>query len=79
MRTLTKKPIEADLMIANPDRYAGKYAEAGADFVIVHVEASQNPRQTFKEIRGAGPVSASGLARPPRQPSTTWATSIWCW
>jgi ribulose-phosphate 3-epimerase len=30
MRTLTKKPIEADLMIANPDRYAGKYAEAGA-------------------------------------------------
>lgn len=54
MRRLTTKPLEADLMIANPDRYAGKYAEAGADYVIVHVEASQNPRRTFQEIRGAG-------------------------
>jgi ribulose-phosphate 3-epimerase len=41
-------------MIANPDRYAGKYAEAGADWVIIHVEASQNPRQAFKDIRAAG-------------------------
>jgi ribulose-phosphate 3-epimerase len=68
MRTLTKKPIEADLMIANPDRYAGKYAEAGADFVIVHVEASQNPRQTFKEIRGAG--GKPGLSLSPGTPAT---------
>ena len=54
MRRLAKRPLEADLMIANPDRYAGKYAEAGADWVIIHVEASQNPRQTFREIRAAG-------------------------
>jgi ribulose-phosphate 3-epimerase len=54
MRQLTKKPLEADLMIANPDRYAGKYAEAGADWVLIHVEASQDPRRTFKEIRDAG-------------------------
>ena len=54
MRRLTTRPLEADLMISNPDRYAAKYAEAGADYVIVHVEASAAPRQTFREIRGAG-------------------------
>jgi ribulose-phosphate 3-epimerase len=54
MRGLTKTPLEADLMISNPDRYAARYAEAGADYVIVHVEASAAPRQTFREIRDAG-------------------------
>jgi ribulose-phosphate 3-epimerase len=54
VRKVTKKPLEADLMISNPDRYAAKYAEAGADYVIIHVEASTDPRRTFKEIRAAG-------------------------
>jgi ribulose-phosphate 3-epimerase len=54
MRKLTKKPLEADLMISNPDRYGAKYAEAGADYVIIHVEASTDPRRTFREIRDAG-------------------------
>ncbi|MEM7021116.1 MAG: ribulose-phosphate 3-epimerase [Pseudomonadota bacterium] len=54
MRKLTKRPLEADLMIANPDRYAAKYAEAGADYVIIHVEVSESPRSTFQEIREAG-------------------------
>ncbi len=54
MRRLTTKPLEADLMISNPDRYAAKYAEAGADYVIVHVEASVTPRETFRQIRDAG-------------------------
>ena len=68
MRRLTKKPLEADLMIANPDRYAGKYADAGADFVIVHVEVSQDPRRTFKEIREAG--GKPGLSLSPGTPAT---------
>ncbi len=54
LRSLTRKPLEVDLMISNPDRYAAKYAEAGADFVIVHVEASTAPRQTFRQVRDAG-------------------------
>jgi ribulose-phosphate 3-epimerase len=54
MRKLTKRPLEADLMISNPDQYAAKYAEAGADYVIIHVEASADPRKTFQEIRAAG-------------------------
>lgn len=54
MRKLTKKPLEADLMIANPDSFAAKYAAAGADYVIIHVEASADPRRTFQAIRDAG-------------------------
>jgi ribulose-phosphate 3-epimerase len=67
MRRLTRKPLEADLMIDNPDRYAAKYAEAGADWVIVHVEASQNPRRTFDEIRAAG--GRPGISLSPGTPA----------
>ena len=68
IRRLTKKPLEADLMIANPDPFAGRYAEAGADYVIIHIEASQNPRRTFAEIRAAG--SKPGLSLSPGTPAT---------
>ncbi|MEM7197647.1 MAG: hypothetical protein AAF352_04685 [Pseudomonadota bacterium] len=54
MRKLTKRPIEADLMISNPDAFAPRYAAAGADYVIIHVEASADPRKTFHEIRKGG-------------------------
>ena len=54
MRRLTAKPLEADLMISNPDDHAADYAAAGADYVIIHVEASKSPRQTFRQIREAG-------------------------
>ncbi|MGH6904537.1 MAG: ribulose-phosphate 3-epimerase, partial [Geminicoccaceae bacterium] len=67
MRRLTKKPLEADLMIANPDRHAGRYAEAGADWVLIHVEASQDPRRTFKEIRDAG--GRPGISLSPGTPA----------
>jgi len=67
MRTLTRRPLEADLMIANPDRYAAKYAEAGADYVIIHVEASQNPRRTFQEVRDAG--GRPGISLSPGTPA----------
>ena len=67
MRRVTKKPLEADLMIANPDRYAGQYAEAGADYVIVHIEASQDPRRTFQEIRDAG--GRPGISLSPGTPA----------
>jgi ribulose-phosphate 3-epimerase len=49
LRSLTRKPLEAHLMSANPDRYAGEYAEAGADYVIVHVEANRNLPRMFAE------------------------------
>jgi ribulose-phosphate 3-epimerase len=67
MRKLTRRPIEADLMISNPDRYAAKYAEAGADYVIIHVEASEQPRRTFEAIRKAG--GKPGISLSPGTPA----------
>jgi ribulose-phosphate 3-epimerase len=67
MRRLTRKPLEADLMIANPDDYAAKYAEAGADWVIIHVEASRDPRRTFEQIRAAG--ARPGISLSPGTPA----------
>jgi ribulose-phosphate 3-epimerase len=67
MRKLTRRPIEADLMISNPDRYAAKYAEAGADYVIIHVEASEHPRRTFEAIRKAG--GKPGISLSPGTPA----------
>jgi ribulose-phosphate 3-epimerase len=68
MRRLTRKPLEADLMIANPDDYAAKYAEAGADWVIIHVEASRDPRRTFAQIRAAG--ARPGISLSPGTPAS---------
>jgi ribulose-phosphate 3-epimerase len=67
IRRLTKKPLEADLMIANPDPYAGRYAEAGADYVTIHVEATQNPRQAFKDVPSAG--GRPGISLSPSTPA----------
>ncbi|MEM7443888.1 MAG: ribulose-phosphate 3-epimerase [Pseudomonadota bacterium] len=67
MRRLTTKPLEADLMITNPDQCAAKFAEAGADFVIFHVEASARPRRVFREIREAG--GRPGISLSPGTPA----------
>jgi ribulose-phosphate 3-epimerase len=67
MRRLTKKPLEADLMIANPDRHAARYAEAGADWVLIHAEASRDPSRTLKEIRAAG--GRPGISLSPGTPA----------
>lgn len=62
LQRLTRSPIEADLMISNPDRQAAHYAEAGADFVIFHVEASADPKQTCRDIRNAGALPGISLS-----------------
>ncbi|HEX2927983.1 MAG TPA: ribulose-phosphate 3-epimerase, partial [Ruminiclostridium sp.] len=40
LRKYSKKPFDVHLMISNPDNYIEKFAEAGADIITVHAEAS---------------------------------------
>jgi ribulose-phosphate 3-epimerase len=47
-------PVDSHLMIANPDQEAVLYAEAGSSSVTFHLEASQNPLQTIKDLRSLG-------------------------
>src|ERR1700736_1873229 len=46
VRKLTRLPIEVHLMIQQPDRYARTFIEAGADMLIVHLEAYHTPKRT---------------------------------
>jgi len=51
-------PVDAHLMIMNPDEMAARYAEAGASSVTFHFEASINPIQTLQAIRASGARAA---------------------
>jgi len=47
-------PIDAHLMIEDPDRWAPMYAEAGASSVTFHIEAAANPIALARNLRAAG-------------------------
>lgn len=56
VRQSTNLPIEAHLMIVEPERYAEAFAHAGADIVTVHVEATPHLHRALSSIRDAGAV-----------------------
>jgi len=53
-RAATKLPLDVHLMIVEPERYIEAFAEAGADVISVHVEASTHLQRTLSEIRRLG-------------------------
>jgi ribulose-phosphate 3-epimerase len=56
VRRATALPIEAHLMIVEPERYAEAFAHAGADIVTVHTEATAHLNRVLSSIRDAGAV-----------------------
>ena len=54
-------PVDAHLMIADPDIQAIKYAEIGCASVTVHFESTVNVKGTLKSIRAAGARAALAL------------------
>ena len=55
IRPYTKLPIDAHLMIVNPEKYVERFAKAGADYITVHYEACKdNLREVLELIRGTG-------------------------
>jgi ribulose-phosphate 3-epimerase len=59
-------PADCHLMIADPDRWAPGYAEAGAGSVTFHVEAARKPLMVARDIRKAG--ARAGVAVKPGTP-----------
>ena len=57
----TDTPLDAHLMIQDPDRWAPGYVEAGATSVTFHVEAASAPVRLAREIRSAGGRAAMAL------------------
>jgi ribulose-phosphate 3-epimerase len=64
-------PLDCHLMIAEPDRWAPDYAEAGARNVTIHAEVARAPVRTLRAIRSAG--SRAGLAVNPGTPVEPYA------
>jgi len=69
IRPRTELPIDAHLMISDPQQYVDEFLEAGCDSITFHVEV--DPAQiepTLRAIRAAG--RAAGLAVRPKTPLT---------
>lgn len=54
VRKATKLPIDAHLMVENPDNFIGAFARAGANMISVHPEATYHLDRTINHIRQAG-------------------------
>jgi ribulose-phosphate 3-epimerase len=58
IRRSTKLPLDVHLMIVEPERYIEAFAQAGADLISVHLEASPHLHRTVQQIRGLGKKAA---------------------
>ena len=54
LRPRTKLPLDVHLMIEEPDRYISEFADAGADILTVHVEATPHLHRTVQSIQELG-------------------------
>lgn len=66
IRKATKKTVDVHLMIVEPEKYVQAFAEAGADVITVHAEASTHLHRTLQEIRGLG--KRAGVSFNPHTP-----------
>jgi ribulose-phosphate 3-epimerase len=54
IRKITKMTLDVHLMVADPDKYAPVFIEAGADQVSVHAEAARHLDGTLRAIQREG-------------------------
>lgn len=66
VRDCTSLPLEAHLMITNPQEYIETFAKAGADVIIVHQEVCPHLHRVIQQIRATG--KQVGVALNPSTP-----------
>ena len=62
----TALPLDVHLMIERPEDWVDRYVEAGATYVVVHIEAVKDVRGTLARIRKRG--ARAGLTLNPETP-----------
>jgi ribulose-phosphate 3-epimerase len=67
-KRVTKLPIDAHLMISDPDQYLEVFAKAGANNITVHVETCPDLPQTIKKIKSLG--CTAGVTLNPATPAS---------
>jgi ribulose-phosphate 3-epimerase len=66
VRRCTSLPLEAHLMITNPEQYIEDFAQAGSDVIIVHQEVCPHLHRLIQQIKGLG--KKAGVALNPSTP-----------
>jgi ribulose-phosphate 3-epimerase len=69
VRQVTDLPVDVHLMITQPDQYLKDFADAGADWITVHVEACTHLHRTLSFIRSLGKKAGAVL-----NPATSLST-----
>jgi len=69
IRPVTSLPLDVHLMIEHPERYVSQFAQAGADIITVHVEASPHLHATIRLIKELG--ARAGVSINPPTPIGT--------
>jgi ribulose-phosphate 3-epimerase len=66
LRKATRLPLDVHLMIERPERYIDDFANAGADIITVHQEATPHLHRAVQQIRSHG--RKAGVAINPATP-----------
>jgi ribulose-phosphate 3-epimerase len=66
IKSVAKKPLDAHLMIVDPDRYLEEFRDSGVDKLTVHYEASIHLHRTIQQIKKLG--MDAGVAINPHTP-----------
>ena len=66
IRPHTDLPFDVHLMIVQPERYIEDFSRSGADFITIHVEASDLVTETLAKIRSLG--RRAGISINPETP-----------
>ena len=74
IRACTDKMLDIHLMIEQADRWAPAFAEAGAESVTFHVEASAAPIRLARELRARG--ARASMALKPATPIEPYADML---
>ena len=67
LRSHTEMFIDVHIMIVNPEKYAERFIDCGADLLTFHYEASDNPGELLDLIRSKGVMA--GLSISPKTPA----------
>jgi ribulose-phosphate 3-epimerase len=66
LRSVTRLPLEAHLMISNPDAFIDEFAKAGTDSFLVHWEGNNDLSRTVHRVKMLG--KKAGVAVNPATP-----------
>jgi ribulose-phosphate 3-epimerase len=69
VRQVTKLPLDVHLMVTQPERYLADFAQAGANWLTVHVETCPHLHSTVQQIKELG--CRAGVTLNPATPLST--------